>query len=167
MKNRIWMLLSVAALTLGLVVPGVSLAQTTTSDEAKDAVKASKKKVDRAAEKANEANEEGSKALPSDETKRGEMEETPSTDEMKHKAKSKTEGATAETSKAGKKMIDVNSASVEELKTLPGIGDAYADKIVAGRPYASKAQLQTDKIVPASTYKKIKPFITAKQKKED
>ena len=65
------------------------------------------------------------------------------------------------------KLVDINSAGKAELKTLPGIGDAEADKIIAGRPYLTKAHLVTHSIIPAGTYESIKGRIVAMQKPEE
>ena len=80
----------------------------------------------------------------------------------KEPAAPKEPAATASTKH---ELVDLNSATKEELAALPGIGDAYADKIIAGRPYKSKSELRSKKIVPGATYSKIASHVTAKQTK--
>jgi competence protein ComEA len=70
------------------------------------------------------------------------------------------------TTAAGAAKIDINTATVDQLKVFPGIGDAYSKRIVDGRPYANKSQLLSKGILPAATYNKIKEQIIATQPKK-
>ena len=82
--------------------------------------------------------------------------------ETKTETTTKTETAT--TTKKSKPM-DINTASAEQLKTLPGVTDDLAGKIIAGRPYTAKDQLLKQKIVDKDEYAKLRPLIVAHQPK--
>jgi competence protein ComEA len=79
-------------------------------------------------------------------------------------APAKTDTKAPAKPEAKKELVDINTASADELKTLPGVGDAYTKKIIDNRPYAKKDQLLSKKVLPEKTYQGIKDQIIAKQK---
>ena len=80
-------------------------------------------------------------------------------------ATNKKSGASAKSKAAAQaKLVDINSASKAELMKLPGISDAEADKIIAGRPYLTKTRLVTKNIISMDAYEGLKKRVVAKQK---
>ena len=83
-----------------------------------------------------------------------------------HAATPAASSTTAHKESTHGKQIDINTASKDSLMMIKGVGDAYADAIIKGRPYTSKKELEEKKIIPASLYTKIKDEIVAKQPKK-
>lgn len=93
---------------------------------------------------------------------------TPAASQAKARVKAAKSEADAKRRAAAQiKLVDINSASSAELKKLPGIGDAEAAKIIAGRPYGSKAWLASKKVLEEVQYFGIKDLIIAKQPHKD
>jgi competence protein ComEA len=108
----------------------------------------------------------GSAALAAD--KPADSAAKPATGQAKTTAPAPAKGQAKPAQKDAKpKVVDINSASRDELKTLPGIGDAEADKIIAGRPYLSKAHLVTRNVLSEGQYYALKGRIKAVQKTGD
>ncbi len=95
----------------------------------------------------------------------------PAASAAKASPKAAAPGATASGAKAkapaSPKLVDINSATSKELKKLPGISDAEAAKIIAGRPYGSKSWLVSRNILDAGVYENLKKLIVAKQPYKD
>jgi DNA uptake protein ComE-like DNA-binding protein len=67
---------------------------------------------------------------------------------------------------ASQQLLDINTATADQLKALPGMGAAYAERVIAGRPYTAKNQLATRGILPKGEYERIREMIVAHRPKQ-
>jgi competence protein ComEA len=86
----------------------------------------------------------------------------PAVEEAGRAVKAAVEGAKEGWEKGGKNVLDLNSASEDDLTGLPGVGKHEAKRIIAGRPYHDKHDLVSKKILTAASYEKLKDDVTAK-----
>ena len=77
-------------------------------------------------------------------------------------AKPATQSATKPASKPKAMLVDLNTATREQLVAVAGIGDTYADAIIKARPFKSRSELLSKKVIPAAAYKKVRAHVTAK-----
>ena len=120
--------------------------------------------VPRAAAGAGAEDSTGMKSTPPEESMKHEAQESKSEEKAEQKAEAaKTPAHKAPAAKKAVPKLDINSASKEDLMKLPGIGEDTAEKIVEGRPYKTKGELLTKKLVTRAQYTKIRYKVIAKQ----
>ena len=78
------------------------------------------------------------------------------------KAPQKPVAVTSAAGPSRSSLLDINTATPDQIKQLPGVGDAYTKRIIDGRPYAAKTQLVSRGILPKATYDGIASQIIAK-----
>ena len=83
---------------------------------------------------------------------------------LAHSAAAKPSPAPSPAVAVKSQLVDINRADEKALKAIPGVGDVYAKKIIAGRPYKAKNELVSKKVLPEGVYAKVKDLIIAKQK---
>jgi competence protein ComEA len=108
---------------------------------------------DNSAERNKEIHDEAAKAA---------AQAKPAVEEATKAVKAAVEGAKEGWASAGKKLVDLNSASEEDLTGLPGIGKHEAKRIIAGRPYKEAHELVSKKILSQRVYEKLKDDVTEK-----
>ncbi len=108
---------------------------------------------DNSAERNKEIRDEAAKAA---------AQAKPAVEEATKAVKAAVEGAKEGWESAGKQLVDLNSASEEDLTGLPGVGKREARRIIAGRPYKDPHDLVSKRILSAATYEKLKDDVDAK-----